>query len=105
VVNFQVLTTSQIPSDLAKETLPPGLNLYSNGQIQDVPLEAGNFSFLIEATDPQGGVAEQSFSIQVTAAPVVKSGGCQSAPGAPALAGLLLLALTRVRRRRSPPVA
>ena len=99
-VSFQVLTTSQIPNDLAKETLPPGLTLYSNGQIQDVPLEAGNFSFLVSATDTQGGVAEQSFSITVTAPPVVKSSGCQSASGAPALAGLLLLALTQVRRRR-----
>ncbi len=104
-VTFQVISTSQIPSDIAKESLPPGLTLYSNGQIQDVPLEAGNFSFLVEATDTQGGVAEQSFSIQVTAPPAAKSGGCQSAPGAPALAGLLLLALTGVRRRRRPPTA
>jgi uncharacterized protein (TIGR03382 family) len=99
---FQVIDTAQKPTDIAKETLPPGLTLYSNGNIQDVPLLAGNYSFLVEATDGQGGVAEQSFTIQVTNPKPASSGsGCQSAPGAPTLAGLMLLALTQARRRSS----
>jgi large repetitive protein len=99
---FQVINSSEKATDTAKEALPPGLTLYSNGNIQDVPLLAGNYSFLVEATDGQGGVAIQSFSLQVTSAKATSSGGgCQSAPGAPALAGLILLALTQVRRRSS----
>ncbi len=85
-------------------SISPGLTFDSNCQIQGTPLEAGIYSFLVVAIDTQGGVAEQSFSIQVNdpVAPVKPSaggGGCQSAPGGPALAGLLLLAMTRVRRR------
>ncbi len=62
---FQVINSSEKATDTAKEALPPGLTLYSNGNIQDVPLLAGNYSFLVEATDGQGGVAIQSFSLQV----------------------------------------
>ncbi len=102
VVTFQVINNAQLPTDSAKESLPPGLPLYEvDGTIQGVPLEVGNFSFLVEATDTQGGVCEQSFSIQVLPAKAPASSGCQSAPGAPAWAGLLLLALTQVRRRVS----
>ncbi len=98
-VTFQVLDTSLLPTDLAKKTLPPGLALYSDGLIQGVPLEAGTFPFLVEASDGLGGVSTQAFSITVVNN-YVPSSGCQSAPGAPALAGLFLLALAGIRRRR-----
>jgi uncharacterized protein (TIGR03382 family) len=99
-VTFQVIDTSLLPTDVAKNTLPPGLALYSNGAIQGVPLEAGTFPFLVEAFDnSMGGVSTQAFSITVVNN-YVPSSGCQSAPGGPAFAGLLLLALAGIRRRR-----
>ncbi len=100
MVTFEVLNTSLLPTDLAKDTLPPGLVLYSDGSIQGVPLEAGTFSFLVEAFDQTaGGVSTQALSITVTNS-FVPSSGCQSAPGGPAFAGLLLLALAGLRHRR-----
>jgi len=98
MVACYVITQGQLAT-----TMPPGLTLSSTCKIQGTPLEAGSYSFLVEGAAAQGGFAEQSFSIQVNGPTVVKpsAGGCQSAPGGPALAGLLLLALTRVRRRSS----
>ncbi len=99
VVTFQILNTAQLATDSAKNTLPPGLVLYSDGLIQGVPLETGSFPFLVEAQDGMGGIATQSFSIDV-GSDYTPGSGCQSAPGVPAFAGILLLALTRLRRRR-----
>jgi uncharacterized protein (TIGR03382 family) len=97
---FALIDTSQHVNDLATKCMPAGVTLYTNGSISGVPLESGTFSCLVEATDTQGGVAEQSFTMVVAPPPPAKSSGCQSAPGAPALGGLLLLALAGVRRRR-----
>lgn len=85
------------------QSMPPGLSLNPNCKIQGTPLEVGSYSFLVEAFDGQGGVADQSFSIQVDGPAAVKpsTGGCQSAPDGASLAGLLWLALTQVRRRSS----
>ncbi|MGH9122649.1 MAG: MYXO-CTERM sorting domain-containing protein, partial [Acidimicrobiales bacterium] len=47
-----------------------------------------------------GGVAVQAFTIDVQSDVTPGSSGCQSAPGTPAAAGLLLLGLFSVRRRR-----
>ncbi len=97
-VTFQLLSTAQLATDSAKDTLPPGLVLYSDGLIQGVPLETGSFPFLVEAQDGLGGIATQSFSIDV-ASDYTPGSGCQSAPGVPAFAGLFLLLLTRLGRR------
>jgi uncharacterized protein (TIGR03382 family) len=101
-VTFEVLNDAQKATTAAKNTLPAGLTLYSSGLIQGVPLESGTFPFLVEAQDGLGGVATQSFTILVLS-DVAPSSGCQSAPGAPALAGLLLLALAGMRRRKLRP--
>ena len=98
-VSFYVVNTAQLPSKRANSTLPPGVQLFSDGLFQGVPLEVGTFPFLVEALDNNGGVATQAFSITVNS-DYTPSSGCQSAPGAPAGAGLLLLGLAWVRRRR-----
>jgi len=43
--------------DIAKRSLPPGLELYPNGQIWGYALEAGLFEFLVKADfgSPTGG--------------------------------------------------
>jgi len=100
-VTCQLFNPMQLATETVNESMPPGLLLYSNCEIQGTPLVAGSYSFLVEGAAAQGGFGEQSFSIQVNGPTVVKpsAGGCQSAPGGPALAGLLLLALTQIRRR------
>ena len=88
-------------TQVAKTTLPPGLALYSNGLIQGVPLETGSFPFLLEAQDQtSGGVAVQSFTIDVQTDAAPASSGCQSGPGAPATGAWILLSLLSTKRRR-----
>ncbi len=98
-VSFYVVNTSEMPSQTAKNSLPPGLQLFSDGLFQGVPLEVGTFPFLVEAQDGLGGVTTQSFSITVKS-DYTPSSGCQSAPGVPAFGGLLLLGLGLFPRRR-----
>jgi len=98
-VTFYVVNTAQLPTLTSKSTLPPGLQLFSDGLFQGVPLEVGTFPFLVVAQDQTtGGLATQSFSITVNS-DYTPSSGCQSAPGASAFGGLLLLGLAGMRRR------
>ncbi len=110
-VTYHVLNFAQLPVDSATATLPPGISLFNTadsqgyGDLQGVLLEAGNFSFLVEAIDSQGGVAEQAFTIQVVSpkAPsfgVVASRHLSSGFGWATLAGLDLRLRRRTSRRR-----
>lgn len=58
--------------------LPPGLTLETNGQLHGIPLQVGNFNFLVKVTDQADGMAgviRYTVSISSpTAAPVSVSG-------------------------------
>ena len=49
----------------AGATLPPGLMLVSNGTVSGTPTQLGQFSFTITASDSDGDVANQLFTLYV----------------------------------------
>jgi len=99
-------------------TLPPGMELSSDGFITGTPTEAGRFGFSVQAEDALGQVDTQVLAIVVDGEPFcdanpdddicqLESTGCSSAPGARGPLGspsfLLLLVATGFmawRRRR-----
>ena len=92
--------------------LPAGLTLTSQGQLSGTPtvdinngIYAGTFTFIVRATDVQGGTDEQTLSIELLEAPTgsgSSAGGCNvgNGGGAALLALLSLFALALYRRRR-----
>jgi hypothetical protein len=82
---------------LANGTLPPGVTLFSNGQIFGTPTATGTFAFTVKVTDANGQTATQAFSLTVAPQPPLLTQaqqGCQHAPGSttaaltgPAIAG------------------
>ena len=51
--------------------LPPGLALSAAGVIAGTPDEAGEFSFIVTATDAEGRTGSRSYSVAIAEAPVV----------------------------------
>jgi hypothetical protein len=82
---------------LAGGALPPGLTVFSNGQIFGTPTATGTFTFTVKVTDANGQTATQAFSLTISPQPPPLTSaqqGCQHAPGSttaqltgPALAG------------------
>jgi hypothetical protein len=82
---------------LANGTLPPGVTLFSNGQIFGTPTATGTFAFTVKVTDANGQAATQAFSVTISPQPpplTAAQQGCQHAPGSttaaltgPAIAG------------------
>jgi hypothetical protein len=82
---------------LADGTLPPGLTVFSNGQIFGTPTATGMFTFTVKVTDANGQTATQAFSLTISPPPpplTPAQQGCQHAPGSttaqltgPAIAG------------------
>jgi hypothetical protein len=82
---------------LAGGALPPGLTVFSNGQIFGTPTATGDFNFTVKVTDANGQSATQAFSLTISPQPpplTPAQQGCQHAPGSttaalsgPAIAG------------------
>jgi hypothetical protein len=82
---------------LAGGALPPGLTVFSNGQIFGTPTATGDFNFTVKVTDANGQTATQAFSLTISPQPpplTPAQQGCQHAPGSttaalsgPAIAG------------------
>ena len=82
---------------LAGGTLPPGLTLFSNGQLFGTPTATGTFAFTVKVTDANGQAATQAFSLTISPQPpplTAAQKSCQHAPGSttaaltgPAIAG------------------
>ena len=82
---------------VAGGTLPPGLTMFSNGQLDGTPTATGTFTFTVKVTDANGQTATQMFSLTVSPQPpplTKAQQGCQHAPGSttatltgPAIAG------------------
>jgi putative Ig domain-containing protein/ASPM-SPD-2-Hydin domain-containing protein len=77
--------------------LPPGVTLFSNGQIYGTPTATGTTTFTVKVTDANGQTATQAFSLTISPQPpplTAAEQGCQHAPGqttaaltGPAIAG------------------
>ena len=109
------ITWSEVPG---LGTLPPGMELSSDGLVTGVPTEAGRFGFSVQAEDALGQIDTQVLAIVVDGQPYCEAnpnddicipvpGGCSTAPGARGPLGspsfLLLMAATGLiawRRRR-----
>jgi hypothetical protein len=64
--------------------LPPGLTLFSNGELYGTPTATGTFTFTVKVTDSIGKTATQAFSLTISAQPpplTKAQQGCQHAPG------------------------
>jgi hypothetical protein len=82
---------------LAGGALPPGVTLFSNGQIYGTPTATGTFTFTVKVADSGGQTATQAFSLTITPQPpplTPTQQSCQHAPGqttaaltGPAIAG------------------
>jgi putative Ig domain-containing protein/HYDIN/CFA65/VesB family protein len=82
---------------LSGGTLPPGVTLFSNGEIFGTPTATGTFRFTVRVTDTNGQAATQAFSLIISPQPPPLTAGqqaCQHAPGTttaaltgPAIAG------------------
>jgi hypothetical protein len=82
---------------LAGGTLPPGLTMFSNGQLYGTPTATGTFTFTVKVTDSGGQTATQAFSLTISPQPpplTAAQKACQHAPGSttaaltgPAIAG------------------
>jgi hypothetical protein len=82
---------------LAGGVLPPGVTLFSNGQLFGTPTATGTFTFTVKVTDTNGQAATQAFSLIISPQPpplTQAQQGCQHAPGqttasltGPAIAG------------------
>jgi hypothetical protein len=79
--------------------LPPGVTLFSNGQIFGTPTTTGTFTFTVKVTDSGGQTATQAFSLTISPQPpplTPAQQSCQHAPGqttasltGPAIAGVI----------------
>jgi hypothetical protein len=75
VYTYQLTTSGgQVPItfSLVGGSLPPGLNLSATGLISGLPTTAGNYTFMVSATDSCAGgaqIVQKIFSFQVQAAP------------------------------------
>jgi hypothetical protein len=70
---------------LAGGTLPPGLALFSNGQLFGTPTATGTFTFTVSVSDTRGQTATQAFSLAVSPQPpplTPQQQQCQHAPSA-----------------------
>jgi photosystem II stability/assembly factor-like uncharacterized protein len=59
-------------------TLPPGLTLSTDGSIFGTPTAASTYTFTIVVTDAAGGVATQTYTLSVIAAPPLTRSGVLS---------------------------
>lgn len=90
-------TTAPFTWTLAGGALPPGLTVFSNGQLFGTPTATGTFTFTLKVTDAGGQTATQAFSLTISPQPPPLTSaqqGCQHAPGqttasltGPAIAG------------------
>ena len=64
----------------AGATLPPGLTLASNGTVSGTPTQLGQFSFTITATDSDGDVANQLFTLDVLSLTSISVSASSTAP-------------------------
>lgn len=62
-----VLGSAPVTVSQSSGTLPPGLSLSSNGTLMGVPTNAGNYAFVLTATDALGLKISQSFAVSVFA--------------------------------------
>jgi large repetitive protein len=60
---------------LAGGTLPAGLTLTAAGAITGTPTDGGEFSFTVQVTDGASRVATRPFSLTVSRAPTIQTGG------------------------------
>ncbi len=65
---------------LASGTLPPGINLASNGTVSGTPSLAGTFNFTAQVTDSQSQTASKALSITITSSLGISTSS--SLPGA-----------------------
>ncbi len=103
-VVFVPVDSSGHNSPAARDSLPPGITLTSDGLLSGVPSVTGSYPFLVQATDGQGRIVIQAVEITVSQ-PLSAGGGCATLPGgtassAPTLALLALVALGLRRSRR-----
>jgi hypothetical protein len=69
---------------LTSGALPPGLTLFSTGQIYGTPTSAGTFTFTTQVTDANGQTATQPWRLTISPPPPPLTSaqqGCQHAPG------------------------
>jgi hypothetical protein len=69
---------------LAGGALPPGLTLFSNGELFGTPTATGTFAFTVKVTDANGQAATQAFTLTISPQPpplTKAQQGCQHAPG------------------------
>jgi hypothetical protein len=66
--------TAPVPYSLAGGTLPGGLTLSSAGVLSGTPTNAGDFNFVVRATDAGGLFGDQSFALHISARFRVPSG-------------------------------
>jgi hypothetical protein len=85
VGKFAVQNGTSVSYAVASGSLPPGLNLSTNGVVSGTPTKAGLYTFTVRATDPVATAAEAAFSLQVDAptlviAPQILRGGRANQP-------------------------
>jgi hypothetical protein len=97
--SFAVLGQGAAPFtwSLVGGTLPPGVSLFSGGQIFGTPTATGTYTFTVKVVDATGQAATQAFSVVISPQPPPLTSAqqsCQHAPGqttaaltGPAIAG------------------
>jgi len=55
--------------NLVEGELPPGMEVQSDGTVEGIPEESGNFDFTLELTETSGKVLRNSYSVEVEAPP------------------------------------
>ncbi|MCZ2151534.1 MAG: putative Ig domain-containing protein [Bryobacterales bacterium] len=51
--------------DCTERVLPPGLTLYTDGELSGRPTSAGTYNFTLQVTDGYGGAAQRAFALVV----------------------------------------
>jgi Putative Ig domain len=66
-------TGGQPPYKFSVTGLPAGVSLGANGQISGIPATVGTYTVGVTATDSAGATGSQSFTVNITAAPLAVS--------------------------------
>lgn len=77
---FAATGTAPITWTVVSGSLPPGLNLSSNGVLSGTPTSAGSYTFAVSASNSIGTAPQQSFSVTIAASGISSPPSDSAAP-------------------------